>query len=164
MLEENTWKVVFQLVNTINYSNEVVYAQVTKFLELLSPVELNKIPTKVIDYYKNNMNLEYKKRIDSSDIILENEFSKRTAIIIVAIFKKYLASDIETKKINELLRKNTFNDEKKSKQITNIFSKENENNLELKEEKSIAIIKETPINKIINSIKKYLHKILKIFK
>lgn len=91
----------------MNDSFAIACTEVTIFLEQISRDKRNKIPDNVILYYKENMDTNYKFEIDKNKSILEQNFSKKAATIIIAIYKKYLANEEEIFELKEHLRMNT---------------------------------------------------------
>lgn len=134
--------------------------EVTKFLETIPKNKIKKIPMNVILYYKDNMDRNYKFKIDNTKNMYEQKFTKKAAIIIIAIYKKYLANEEEKIKLNEILKKNTIIIEEKREEYNpdNIFkNKKGKTDIE-KINLPVEIKKETFFNRLISFMKGLFNK------
>lgn len=145
----------------MNDSFSIACTEVTLFLEQISSDKRNKIPDNVVLYYKENMDTNYKFEIDKNKSILEQNFSKKAATIIIAIYKKYLANEEEIFKLKEHLRMNTNIIEEKKSRLYKIagleknLSKVEASNLELGESNKIIVRKDNFIKRVWGIIKKF---------
>ncbi len=138
--------------------NEVcakAYREVLEIIKYFPEEEYNKIPKEKIDFFKQNMDSNYKFSIDPKIELSKQNISKEANAIIVALYEDYYATESERENIEEILRLNELKNEqkKRKKYSANIIFKKREYN----EKKEIVEYKET----IFTKIKKYILKILK---
>lgn len=155
------------MVSTFKASCTEVYEIIKK----LPKDELEKIPQKEIDFLKNNMDKSY--FFECNENILNEDFnlSLEAKTMIVILWEKYFASDLQKQKLKVVLEKNQNKvEEEKRKKYSydklfennrkeNIFKEENDSGFKINEnaEKNlIAIKKENMLNRIKNFLKKFL--------
>lgn len=150
--------------------NRRAYTEVLEILKHISQEELNKIPTEIIKFMEDNRDNTYNFTYDVSQSLGEQKVLRETNSIIIYIFKKYFATDVQKEKINNILMKNELKYQKELKEKYNpelLFKKKEykiedekesiENNME---EVSLIEYKE---NIFIKLIKKIKNNFLKIF-
>lgn len=150
--------------------NRRSYTEVLEILKHISQEELNKIPTEIIKFMEDNRDNTYNFTYDVSQSLGEQKVLRETNSIIIYIFKKYFATDVQKEKINNILMKNELIYQKELKEKYNpelLFKKKEykiedekesiENNME---EVSLIEYKE---NIFIKLIKKIKNNFLKIF-
>lgn len=150
--------------------NRRAYTEVLEILKHISQEELNKIPTEIIKFMEDNRDNTYNFTYDVSQSLGEQKVLRETNSIIIYIFKKYFATDVQKEKINNILMKNELIYQKELKEKYNpelLFKKKEykiedekesiENNME---EVSLIEYKE---NIFIKLIKKIKNNFLKIF-
>ena len=76
-----------------------IYTEVFMVLEQIEEKDYNKIPKNVIEYLKNNMDDKYKFELDLEKM----NISEKACGILVDIYSKYIANDIEKDTIKEIL-------------------------------------------------------------
>lgn len=134
------------------------YTEVVTILNNLADEEYSKIPKQEIEFYKNNMDKEYKYTLDPEKSLSEQNISIEANAILVAIFRDYFASEKQKETLNKILVDNQKKTEKEKEQKYNpynIFSKTNEEN---KTDTAMVEYKESILKRILGKIKCYLFK------
>ena len=136
------------------------YAEVDEFIGLLENEQINKIPLKLREFFKEEKDKEYKKGIDRNIAIKDQNLKNETLAIIALLNLNYWCED-ENEKAE--LRKIYAENEKVYQDImqvdfipNEIFNKKSE--IKEVENTQILVYKESAIKKIINWIKKALTK------
>lgn len=132
---------------------ENAYVEILEILNYVPTKEREKIPKAEIDFFEKNKNVEYQYNYNP-----ENPTTlRKTDAIIVNLYKKYLATAEENKKIDEMLFLNEQKSEIKKRQLyRNKIIFENKKD-EIKAANLPAEIKEESlIEKIISKIKNFL--------
>ena len=142
--------------------NSVIYAKAyTEVLELLKQLpieEYDRIPKSEIEYYEKNRDISYDFKLKKFKPIEEQEISVEANSIIINIFKNYFATDIQKKKLEQILKENS---QKLEQEKNEKYSAENlfiNKTLEYTEQTEMIVYKEK------NSFLKMLDKILSFFK
>ena len=117
-----------------NYTK--AYKEVLEIIKYFPEEEYNKIPTEKIEFYKNIMDNEYEFTINPAIDLSEQNISKESNAIIVALYQDYFSTEEQRQKIREILELN----EKKVEQEKR--EKYNPNNL------FNNIIKDIPKNNV----------------
>lgn len=130
---------------------ENAYAEVLEIIKYLPKEEREKIPQNEIEYFEKNKNYNYIYSFSDSKHL------RKTDIILIYLYRKYIASAEERNKINELLM---INEKINSRQWKNqpIFKfKENSTDNDCK---SLVVNKESTnvIIKMISKLKKFFIK------
>ena len=133
---------------------ENAYAEVLEIIKYLPKEEREKIPQNEIEYFEKNKNYNYIYSFSDSKHL------RKTDIILIYLYRKYIASADERNKINELLM---INEKINSRQWKNqpIFKfKENSTDNDCK---SLVVNKESTnvIIKMISKLKKFFIKYTK---
>lgn len=84
----------------MNQKNKKEYNEVLALLELIPSYDYLKIPSEKIRILKKNSVQEYKVNIDN---INDAKISRKAYIIFIQLYKKYIATDEEKKKLDEIL-------------------------------------------------------------
>lgn len=125
------------------------YAQVNRVLKKLPKEQLNKIPQNVLNHY----NVSYDENLDQN-------ISKKAAISIIAIFKRYILNENENLKLEKILKNNTILQEERKKQlysVDDIFKNRNIKENDSFKENALIEYKENIFLKILNKIKKFFN-------
>ena len=133
---------------------ENAYAEVLEIIKYLPKEEREKIPQNEIEYFEKNKNYNY------IYLFSDSKHLRKTDIILIYLYRKYIASAEERNKINELLM---INEKINSRQWKNqpIFKfKENSTDNDCK---SLVVNKESTnvIIKMISKLKKFFIKYTK---
>ena len=146
----------------IEYSKAIV--EVLEILEYSDDNILEKIPKKLIKFWKRNKSKTYKPNLDHDKSISEMNLKDKTKSILSMIYLNYLFNDEESKKIKSIINHNeeiyqtelvkNYNSQylEKEQNIANIINKNTKST-------SITIIenKESIFKKIINRIKRFFN-------
>lgn len=98
------------------------YAEVYAILNYLAIEEYNQIPHEEIKFYLDNLDKEYYSEIESNNI--ENlNISKKANAILVILFRDYIASQAEKEELQNTLKQNYNQEQKKA------YNKYNPNNI-----------------------------------
>lgn len=131
------------------------------------PKELNKrISKNFKDFIEKNKDLEYNFKLIPNKSLLEQNLKKETKILLSLIYRSYICSEEEKKKlINEDKEILKIEEEKLNKKYNpnNIFVKKDVNsNLNIENENiKDLVVKENFFNKVINKILKIINKLKK---
>ena len=82
------------------------YKEVLVILEHLPKEEYRKIPTEEIRFYQENCDKEYKFELQKEIPLEKQDILKKTNAILVSIFRDYFATEIQKKKLNNILENN----------------------------------------------------------
>ena len=141
------------------------YKEVLEIIKYFPEEEYNKIPKEKIEYYRDNMDKNYEFSIDPEKDLAEQNISKETNSIIIALYQDYFATEKEKQKINEILKANDEKEEqeKREKYDPNDIFKENAEQVKTEEkqqEENTALVekKENFFTKFRNFILKLLKK------
>ena len=146
----------------IEYSEAIV--EVLEILEYSDDNILEKIPKKLIKFWKRNKFKTYKPNLDHDKSISEMNLKDKTKSILSMIYLNYLCNDAEAKEISsiinhneeiyqtELIKNHNFQYLEKEQNISNTINKNTKST-------SITIIenKESIFKKIINRIKRFFN-------
>ena len=82
------------------------YTEVLEIIKYFPEQEYNKIPKEKIEFYKENMDREYKFTIDPGIDLAEQNVSKEASAIIITLFRDYYATEEQKEKLKELIKLN----------------------------------------------------------
>lgn len=136
------------------------YTEVLEILKHLPKEEYEKIPKTEIQFYESNCDRNYKYLYDESLKVEQQKISREANTVIISIYMNYFANEKQKGIIEELLKRNSIEEEKVKNEkydVDNIF-KNNENKNSSSENLPIEID-----NKKENFIKKIINKIRSIF-
>lgn len=140
------------------------YTEVLEIIKHLPENEYEKIPKTEIQFYESNCDKNYKYMYDETLTVEQQKISKEANTVIISIYMNYFANENQKWIIEEILKKNSTEEEKlKSEKydVNSIFKqKSNENTNSSSENLPIEIDtkKENFIKKIINKIKNIFSK------
>ena len=99
----------------INNTYARAYTEVLEILKHFPEEEYKKIPVEKINFYKDNMDKNYKFTIDPEIDLANQNISKEANAIIVTLFRDYYATEEQKVKINEILDLNQKKEELKKR-------------------------------------------------
>ena len=108
----------------INNIYAKAYTEVLEVLKYFPEEEYKKIPIEKINFYKRNMDKNYKFTINPEKDLATQNISKEANAVIITLYRDYYATEEQKLKINEILDLNQKKEElKKRKQYhpDNIF-------------------------------------------
>lgn len=134
------------------------YTEVYEILNCLDKDEYNKIPVELIEVFEENRNLDYKYEVNKEQDLTKQPMLVETKAILLNIFRDYLASSEQSKKIKQWLQSDReyLEKQKQERYSNNVF--ENEGKKEYNVDKvdiqlPIEIKKQSIFQKIINKLK-----------
>ena len=132
----------------MNHNGKVEYNEALALINLMPSYDFYKIPEDKLFFLEKHSIKDY--NVNQEDI-KNNKLSRKAYIIYLQLYKKYIATEEENKKIDDIL---ILNDKVKRQKYNNLFNKkeQKEYNNDL-----IKIKKESMFKKILN-------KIMKLFK
>ena len=145
------------MINT--YSK--AYTEVLEIIKYFPKEEYNKIPKDKIEFYKNNMDINYDFHIEPSIELEKQNISKEANAILVTIFRDYFANDKQKETLKKLLYQNQQKlEQEKSQKYGSIelfdkssnskYTKEIQENVN---ETSLVEVKENYFIRFLNFIK-----------
>ncbi len=141
------------------YAN--AYTEVYEILSRLDEEEYLKIPEELIEVFEENRNLDYEYEVNEEQNLTKQPMLQETKAILLNIFRDYLATPEQSKKIRQWLQadREYLERQKQEKYSNNLF--ENKSRKECEAEKSniqlpIEIKKQSIFQKIINKFKRFL--------
>lgn len=145
------------------YTKEV-YSELYEFLGLIDYKYVEKIPSKLLQFFKENRSKNYIPHIKPNIPVKEQSFSEGTLAIIALLNLKYWCEDEnEIRRLKQVYKNNEDRYQEKLREqfdYSNIFEKRNKNstseNKEMIEYKEISIYQ-----KFINIIKKKIRLLFK---
>lgn len=94
--------------------------------ENMNPIDKNKIPEKVIKFFKDNKSIFYEVNLDPSKNLEEQELKEETKAFITIINYKYLLGENAKEEFNEILENDTLEEiENQKEEVSMIVYKEN---------------------------------------
>lgn len=141
------------------------YTEVLEILKYFSEEEYSKIPQEKIEFYKNNMDKNYKYNINPNIDLSKQYISKEANAILITLFRDYFATESQKKTLNNLLNQNQNKLENIRREIynsNNIFSKNYRNiDIEDKENKQELALIEINDMKWYKKIWKFIKELLR---
>lgn len=136
------------------------YSEIDEILSKMEDRYVNKIPYKIRELIKKEKNNNYHPNIEFSEEILDNKLQRKTIAILAWLNLNYWCDDEEEKE--KLIAIYHENDIIKDRELREKYNPDNLFKRKTKEEKTenVAIIehKESAFDKILNRIKRFLHK------
>lgn len=136
------------------------YSEIDEILSKMEDRYVNKIPDKIRELIKKEKNNNYHPNIEFSEEILDNKLQRKTIAILAWLNLNYWCDDEEEKE--KLIAIYHENDIIKDRELREKYNPDNLFKRKTKEEKTenVAIIehKEFAFAKILNRIKRFLHK------
>lgn len=140
----------------VNSTYAKAYTEVLEIIKFFSKEDYNKIPNEKIEFYKKNMDTNYKFTINPEIDLAKQNVSTEANAIIVNLFRNYFATENQKAKIKEILDINQYKkeQEKREKYNPDKLFKNKETKIETVEN-SVAMVeyKESFFNKIKNWFK-----------
>jgi hypothetical protein len=143
---------------TIEYKN--AYKEVYTILNYLTEEDYEKIPPKVIEAIKSNMNKEYKYEMNKEVDIFKQPMLPETKATLYNIFRDYLATPEQKEKILKMQAEDRRKIEIKKQEeykYEDLFKNGNSNNVTSNEKTSLIEIKK------LNFFQKLLNKVKNLF-
>ena len=148
----------------LSVNTRQAYAEIDSFIDLLDEYNKNKIPEKLREYFKNEKDEKYIKKINPNQSIQSQNLKEETLALIAMLNLQYWCENEDEK---ERLKKIYAQNEKKYQDmiqekynIDNIFKKNEEiieNKQEQKNNMQIVVYKKSTLKRIINKILNFLH-------
>lgn len=135
--------------------NEIAYSEVFEILSYMDRATVMKIPLEILQYIKDNRNIEYVSRINPNNFFNKENVSDKAREILAWIDLEYLVSD---KNKTEKLKRYIDNEKKYRINLNEQYSYdklfENKTIRKSKDTEELAIVKKQNIfNRILNFIK-----------
>ena len=134
------------------------YVEVLEILKHIPKEDYNKIPKEKIEFYEKNMDKNYVYIYDS----VEPKTSRRTDIILMNLYKNYIAKIEEKEKIEEILRLNEQKEEQEKKKIYSIDNIFDNPKIDIQNNKE-NIISEQLLKNKESIFKRFINKFKMIF-
>lgn len=116
------------------------YVEVLEILKHIPKREYEKIPKEKIEFYENNKSKTYSfeyKGINTTTM-------KETDAVIINLYKNYIATEEEKKKVEDILRLNTQKKElEKSKKYSSDVTFNNKSDVDTVKSENAEVVKET---------------------
>lgn len=148
----------------LSVNTRQAYAEIDSFIDLLDEYNKNKIPEKLREYFKNEKDEKYIKKINPNQSIQSQNLKEETLALIAMLNLQYWCENEDEK---ERLKKIYAQNEKKYQDmiqekynIDNIFKKNEEiieNKQEQKNNMQIVEYKNSVLKRIVNKILNFLH-------
>lgn len=148
----------------LSVNTRQAYAEIDSFIDLLDEYNKNKIPEKLREYFKNEKDEKYIKKINPNQSIQSQKLKEETLALIAMLNLQYWCENEDEK---ERLKKIYAQNEKKYQDmiqekynIDNIFKKNEEiieNKQEQKNNMQIVEYKNSVLKRIVNKILNFLH-------
>lgn len=141
---------------------EKAYVEVLEVLKYIPQKDYNKIPSEKIEFYNKNKDSKYFYKFDESLPLEEQRISKKARVILISLFRDYLATENQKQEINTKIANNTIEMEKRKRVKYNpsdIFKKERnyKTSTNTNNSKNTKVVvtekKESIFRKILNKIK-----------
>lgn len=100
----------------INIKYAKAYTEVLEIIKYFPEDELNKISQEKIDYYKKNMDKDYKFEINPKIDLAEQNISKEASAIIISLFRDYFATEKQKQQLEILIKKEEEKNEKRKEE------------------------------------------------
>jgi len=127
------------------------YTDIYHILSALEDKYIKKIPSELIDFFRDNADLEYISKIDVTKPLIEQEISQETEQLICLLNLSYWCTPQEKE---ELLKKYEINEKEAQEQLQNKYEIKFNKNAKIEDVKAITVIeKESIFSKIIRFIK-----------
>lgn len=147
----------------MNIETRQAYSEVNKFLELIGEEMKNKIPLKLRNFFKREMDKNYIPTINTHIPIKEQNLKRKTIAIIAGLNLQYWCKE---ERKQELLEKYSNNEKKYQEELREKYNPEDifkknkkivEEDRDLAENMQLCVVEET------RWYKKIIEKIIKIF-
>lgn len=132
-------------------TNEKACNEVLVLLKMLPEAELKKIPETEIKFLEEHRDVNYNFSVNPEVPINEVNISIKAKAILVVLWKKYFATDIQKQKLDKILQENSMKEEQKKQeeyQYSDMFKNNTQKIINLP-----TVIKEKWYEKVWNKIK-----------
>lgn len=132
-------------------TNEKACNEVLVLLKMLPEAELKKIPETEIKFLEEHRDVNYNFSVNSEIPINEVNISRKAKAILVVLWKKYFATDIQKQKLDKILQENSMKEEQKKQeeyQYSDMFKNNTQKIINLP-----TVIEEKWYEKVWNKIK-----------
>lgn len=132
-------------------TNEKACNEVLVLLKMLPEAELKKIPEAEIKFLEEHRDVNYNFSVNPEVPINEVNISRKAKAILVVLWKKYFATDIQKQKLDKILQENSMKEEQKKQeeyQYSNMFKNNTQKIINLP-----TVIEEKWYEKVWNKIK-----------
>ena len=139
----------------------MAYTEVIEILKHVPDEDVNKIPKEKLEFYKANMDNEYKYKLDMTKEFEEQEISDITKAILANIFRDYWATSYQKERIEakEKYDIEKLEEEKREKyNPDNVFKNNKEETFVENTNLPVEIKKKTFFKKLISFIKGLFNK------
>ena len=130
------------------------YADVYYILSALEEKYTNKIPTDLIEFFKDNAEPHYLSTIDLTKPLTEQEISEETEQLICLLNLNYWCTPEEKE---ELLKKYELNEKDVEEQLRNTYEIKFNKNAKIEDVKALTVIEK---ESIFAKIKKFIKRII----
>lgn len=97
-------------------TNEKACNEVLVLLKMLPEAELKKIPEAEIKFLEEHRDVNYNFSVNPEVPINEVNISRKAKAILVVLWKKYFATDIQKQKLDKILQENSMKEEQKKQE------------------------------------------------
>lgn len=132
-------------------TNEKACNEVLVLLKMLPEAELKKIPETEIKFLEEHIDVNYNFSVNPEVPINEVNISRKAKAILVVLWKKYFATDIQKQKLDNILQENSMKEEQKKQeeyQYSDMFKNNTQKIINLP-----TVIEEKWYEKVWNKIK-----------
>lgn len=132
-------------------TNEKACNEVLVLLKMLPEAELKKIPETEIKFLEEHRDFNYNFSVNPEVPINEVNISRKAKAILVVLWKKYFATDIQKQKLDKILQENSMKEEQKKQeeyQYSDMFKNNTQKIINLP-----TVIEEKWYEKVWNKIK-----------
>lgn len=132
-------------------TNEKACNEVLVLLKMLPETELKKIPEVEIKFLEEHRDVNYNFSVNPEVPINEVNISRKAKAILVVLWKKYFATDIQKQKLDKILQENSMKEEQKKQeeyQYSDMFKNNTQKIINLP-----TVIEEKWYEKVWNKIK-----------
>lgn len=132
-------------------TNEKACNEVLVLLKMLPEAELKKIPETEIKFLEEHRDVNYNFSVNPEVPINEVNISRKAKAILVVLWKKYFATDIQKQKLDKILQENSMKKEQKKQeeyQYSDMFKNNTQKIINLP-----TVIEEKWYEKVWNKIK-----------
>lgn len=132
-------------------TNEKACNEVLVLLKMLPEAELKKIPEAEIKFLEEHRDVNYNFSVNPEVPINEVNILRKAKAILVVLWKKYFATDIQKQKLDKILQENSMKEEQKKQeeyQYSDMFKNNTQKIINLP-----TVIEEKWYEKVWNKIK-----------
>lgn len=132
-------------------TNEKACNEVLVLLKMLPEAELKKISETEIKFLEEHRDVNYNFSVNPEVPINEVNISRKAKAILVVLWKKYFATDIQKQKLDKILQENSMKEEQKKQeeyQYSDMFKNNTQKIINLP-----TVIEEKWYEKVWNKIK-----------